>query len=171
MKKAFIILFFVSMYLLPAQAYSQYDSGTPPPSANDSLYIKAITEYTIALEREPKRSIGNNAEPKTLFLVRCTYLFDLPAMINGYKVIVLWPSFQEKYFKENNGRLVVLDLLPLALENGKFCIDIKQSVATLDRIDKFDWIDGGMGVASYFNFKNGKMVFDHAKVDGAYYKR
>ncbi|AWA28827.1 hypothetical protein HYN48_01265 [Flavobacterium magnum] len=157
---------------MPAQAFPQSEYSTQRPAANDSLYIRAIAEYTVALSKEPQRSIGDNVQPKTLYLARCTYLFDLPEVINGYRVMVLWPSQHARHLKENNGRLVILDLLPLAFENGQFSIDIKQAQAnTLTALDHLDWNDGGLGVTSFFDFKNGKMVFDHAKVTGAFHKK
>ncbi|MGK4567051.1 hypothetical protein [Flavobacterium sp. 3HN19-14] len=170
MKKPNKLSIFIALLFLQGLAYSQCCNEVRP-SANDSLYIKALTEYTKALEREPRRSVGENVEPKTLYLARCTYLFDMPEMINGYKVFVLWPNDQEKYVKKNNNKLIVLDLLPLTFEDGKFKIHIIQELATSGSKNDLDWADFGLGVTTYFKLEKGKMVFDQTKVVGAYLRK
>ena len=88
-----------------SNSYSQKMSDGAFPDESDSLYIYAIKEHIKYFKSNPNRYIPYNSEKEVFYISMENYLQDLPAEIDGFKLVQLWGKNRWDYYKKNNKKL------------------------------------------------------------------
>lgn len=130
----------------------------------DSLYLIAIQKYTDELDS----FYQNNPErknPRVIYVQHEDYLRLMPVEINGYRIQQLGLNNRKKYFKENNNKLELVEISPLAIENGRFKISLIPYFAELKRRNRLD-LSLSDWTNIYFLYKDGKLVYEETENGG-----
>jgi len=164
MKKYVLFLILISGNLL-AQKNGYW------PDENDSLYIKAIKEYIVQHELHKNRFVKPNKDENSLYIVWNRLFSDFPKSLDGYNIVLVSPANREKIYKENKKRLVVLEITTLTFENGNFHINVQETETMMTKKKKVEWHQLGMWTTTYFNFVDGKLIFEKTDLSGLFRPR
>ena len=142
-------------------SYGQNQDKTPDylkMTETDSLYLIAIQKYTDELDSF-YQSNPERKNPRIIYIQHEDYLRLIPGEINGYKIHQLGVSNRKKYFKENNNTLELVEISPLAIQDGRFKISLIPYLAELksrNRLDLSlsDWTN------IYFLYEDGKLIYE-----------
>tara|TARA_R110002012_G_scaffold269776_1_gene453942 strand:- start:484 stop:1026 length:543 start_codon:yes stop_codon:yes gene_type:complete len=158
----FIFLIFISIcsYGQDEKHISDYIKMTE----TDSLYLTAIKKYTYEIEKFYHANAEND-EPKIIYIQHKDYLRFLPNSINGYKIQKLGIANRKKHFRANKNKLVLLEISPLTIENGRFEISLIPYFAELKsrkrlNLSLSDW------TIVYFKYIDGKLIYDETENGG-----
>jgi len=165
-----LYLFLTLTLLISSSLLAQVKNGYRPDE-NDSLYIQALKEYITKQKTHTNRYIESNLEEKTLYLLWDVQISDLPKMVDGHRIIFLNSldsKQKKKLYKENNKKLMVIDIMTLTFDKGLFEISFEQWETKLGRRKFVEKTRYGMRVTTYFKADQNKVTFDYSEVGGFY---
>ena len=130
----------------------------------DSLYLTAIKKYTHEIENFYQAN-SENDNPKIIYIQHKDYLRFLPKNINGYKIQKLGIANRKKHFSANKNKLVLVEISPLTIEEGRFEISLIPYFAELKgrkrlNLSLSDW------TIVYFKYIDGKLIYDETENGG-----
>lgn len=123
----------------------------------DSIYLKAVEKYIIEIDSFYNK-YAENKQPKKIYIQYENYLFKLPKKISGHEIIKLGFANRKKHFRKNKNRLLLVEITPLTLKNGRFEIVLTPYFAELKSRKKLSLILSDW-TTIFFEFKNGKLIY------------